>query len=666
MNKKEKLLKIVSALTADDNIALKYAEHLEELFEVIIPEKIGEEFAEALKREDIERAVSLCASYYRKKEMASVGGEIGKRACDAVKADNAVKGLMREVNIDWAFPDGEVDFLFNPTLLQGPVNHEWLWQLGRHSYWVDMTCMYRATGEKKYVEAFVKQLLAWIAQTYIPEEWNAAGSGWRTIECGIRLLGAWPFAFNGFRKAAEFSDAALLLMIASMHRQSIHLMEHPTQANWLMMESNGVYTFSALFPELRDAEENRKTATARLLAELEAQILPDGMHNELSPDYQSVVFNCASNFYSLASEVGLENEVPEAFAELIKKTVHAAVLLSTPALTQPRTNDTFTIFTDRFTGRASEMFGDKGEYAYINSGRKEGYSPEGATASAFLPYAGFAVMRSDWSADAAYLCFDVGPMGRAHVHQDKLNINLYKGCDELLYDDGGGQYEYSDARKYAVSGYGHNIVLVDGLAQNREAPLVVSQAIDAGWISNDEYDYASASYEDGFGPEMVKAAVHTREVRFCKPGFFCVNDWMSAKDGMTHSYEVLFHLDTTKVRRVEAYPNAVISEFGKKYDLLILPLDEECCTPELKTVSAQTEPFQGWYNGRNESNLHEAITVSRVVEEVSDYRFTTLLFPIAKGQELPVVKSTPDGGVEVLFDGKVYRIQVDALNKSEE
>ena len=141
-----------------------------------------------------------------------------------------------------------------------------------------------------YAEAFEKEVLRWIWQTDIPEKWNGPGSAWRTIECGLRLLGNWQIAFDAFRKSPSIHDVSLLLVIASMHRQAVHLALHPTKKNWLMMEANGLYTFSALFPELSDSAAHRKLATEHLLRELEKQILPDGMHDELSPDYQGVVF----------------------------------------------------------------------------------------------------------------------------------------------------------------------------------------------------------------------------------------------------------------------------------------------------------------------------------------------------------------------------------------
>jgi len=200
----------------------------------------------------------------------------------------------------------------------------------------------------------------------------------------------------------------------------------------------GIYTFSSLFPEFVDAEMNRQIAAQWILTEMKLQILPDGMQYELSPDYHSVVFGCAANFYALTIALGTKDAISDELVTLLEKAANATIALSTPGFTQPRTNDCFTMHTEDIVKRVEKLIGEKPEYTFVRTRRSEGQPPAGETASMFLPYAGFAVMRSDWSADATYLCFDVGPLGKAHMHQDKLNINLYKGNEELIYDDGGG------------------------------------------------------------------------------------------------------------------------------------------------------------------------------------------------------------------------------------
>ena len=659
------LEKLIAPITSDADAQKKLCAHLCELFSVLDPAAVGEAYKTALEKNDIPGAVRACARYFREKPECTVPSLAANGPYDKTEADNASVGIMREINIDYTFPDGKIDFLFDPTGIRGPRNNEWLWQFNRHGYWHSMARAYADTKNEFYAEAFERQLLAWIIQTDIPEHWNGAGSAWRTIECGIRLLATWIPAIQSFRKSERFSDLALLLMLASMHRQSRHLTLHPTGGNWLMIEMNGVYAFTSVYPEFTDAAEDRKTSAARLTEELAKQFLPDGLQYELSPDYHSGVVNCVCNIYELAKAAGKEDELPSAFVGMMENAVRASVLLSTPALTQPRTNDTYTIPTQRIVRRVASLLPSLPEYDYILSKRQKGTPPAGETPSAYLPYSGFCAMRTDWSADAAYLCFDVGPLGMAHIHQDKLNINVYKGSEELIFDDGGGQYEQSAVREYAISAYDHNTVLVDGLAQNRTEPKRYTEPMDAGWISNDRFDYAFGVYDDAFGAERTKPAVHKREVRFCRPGFFVVADTLTSADGLTHDYELLFHLDTLHITQADGYDGALLSDYGKTYDILLLPLWKDG-EDAWQIVSGRTEPsYRGWYFGRNDETMHPASTVSRIAAGVRDHRFVTLLFPVERNrpETFPTVRTLSEYEVQVTFGGKTDTVDIRNLAK---
>jgi hypothetical protein len=139
---------------------------------------------------------------------------------------------------------------------------------------------------------------------------------------------------------------------------------------------------------------------------------------------------------------------------------------------------------------------------------------------------------------------------------------------------------------------------------------------------------------------------------------------MKSSDGNTHDYEVLFHLDTTRVNPTDAYENAVLSDFGRKYDLLMIPLDEASMPVDTAIVSAQTEPrMRGWYNGRNDRDLHPATTVSRTVSGVKDFRFTTLLIPVCAGDPMPEITVTADRTVHVMLEGRSYAFDLNALDR---
>ena len=413
----------------------KRMSHLDELFRTLDPERLGAGYAAARRAQDVEESIRQVARHFRSRPRRLPDDDPGFLCYDADRAERAVRGEVEVVNISWKFPDGRIDFLFDPTAIHGPVNHEWVWQLNRHGYWGDMARAFAAGGDGRYARQFNIQLRDWIARTDCPADWNAPGSAWRTIETGLRLMGAWPVAFEFFRCSPFFTDENLCLMLASMHRQAVHLASHPTSGNWLLMEMNGLYTFATLFPEFRTAAGFRELSARTLSGALRGQLLPDGMHDELSPDYHSVVFRCGCAMYRLAGLYHQAGELPPDFRPLLEKAAEAALALAAPGLTQPRTNDCFTLRTDVVLGKAVSLFPERMDFLWAATGRLRGTPPAGETASRFLPWAGFAAMRSDWGPEASFLCFDVGPRGMGHQHQDKLNINLYKGAEELIFDD---------------------------------------------------------------------------------------------------------------------------------------------------------------------------------------------------------------------------------------
>jgi hypothetical protein len=164
-------------------------------------------------------------------------------------------------------------------------------------------------------------------------------------------------------------------------------------------------------------------------------------------------------------------------------------------------------------------------------------------------------------------------------------------------------------------------------------------------------------YTDTFGVKfdnLSSPAVWRREVAFFKPDFFAVVDTLTTADGEPHSYELLFQLDTTKYYLPCEYKNALIGRFGKKYDLLLLPLDGDG-EVSLTAISGQTEPcLRGWYNGRNDKYLHEALTVGRKVEGKKEFKFATLIFPLAEGDEMPIVEK--DASTVKVYFKNSYRV----------
>ena len=186
--------------------------------------------------------------------------------------------------------------------------------------------------------------------------------------------------------------------------------------------------------------------------------------------------------------------------------------------------------------------------------------------------------------------------------------------------------------------------------------------IDATWTTCEDFDYARGVYDGEFGGGKL-FAVHTREVRFCKPDFFCIYDTIRASDGQPHRFDLLFHIDTPKVDPVPEIPGAFLSDIGRTYDVLVVPVPIPGESAEdVRAVSGQTEPnYLGWYVGRDERDQHIATTLLRSSQPTAGHRFMTLIFPVRRGDPLPTVTTTADGLVRVLTGGKEYLLDRENL-----
>ena len=639
-------------------IAEKLDKHF---FRALNPAALPAGYADAIRKNDKKTALHIAIEYFRNRPASAYFANLKARAFERETANRAVRGEITVVNIPYAFPGGKVDFLYDPTAPTGVHNPEWQWQINRMSFWNDMALSYLNQPDETLAAAFAQQLRDWVLCVPFPKpplHWNGCGSAWRTIETGLRLMGSWQVAFEIFRKSPTVTDETLALMLASMHEQTQHVMTRYTSKNWLMMELNGAHTFAAVFPEFNGTVQIRRKSASLLSAELKKQLLPDGMQNELSPDYHSVVFGCATMLYRIAKLNNCLADLPADYAANRERAADAVIQLMTPGFTQPRTNDCYTMHTPVMLKKISGFFPEREDFLWVMTHGESGKPPAGKTPSRFLPWAGFVAMRSSWDKDATYLCFDVGPLGAAHFHQDKLNINIYKGSEELLFDDGGGQYESSPYRLYGISAAGHNTILVDGTGQNRRGPKVVRAAIDANYFTGEKFDYACGTYSDTFGAKMVKSATHKREVLFVKPDFFAVADTMKSRDGKAHDYTMLLQMETLDVKTT---PSSIHGVLSGEYDLYILPLSENV---KITVESGKKKPVSGWFVGRNDKALHPASTVKITAKQQMNHRFVTLLFPLKKGTALPTAERISETDWKITFAGENYTLNLADLKKN--
>jgi hypothetical protein len=563
-----------------------------EFFSLLDPSRSDlDEVRRAAARGDWSAAKHAFAEHIRNRPLPRWGWDPASRD---PAAEAALAHRFSSIGIEWQFGE-RIDWAFNPTTQTNSKwaqNHEWTWQFNRHPAWTALARTFSATGDEEYAREFVAELKSWVRDCPVPVDAaaNFPFSHWRTIEAGIRAGIVWPEVFGRFLPAKAFDDDALVLMVQSFVEHAQYLMKFHTGGNWLTMEGNGLYHAGALFPEFQDAKRWRDTAIGRLDRELDVQVYPDGAQVELAPGYHGVAIRNFLGPAQIAPKAGFE--LPADYLPKMEKMFDYLLYSMQPDGRMPPLNDSAAYECRPFMEEAARLFPHRSEFQWAATGL--GKPP--SSRSHFFPYAGQFFMRSGWDREALWLCMDGGPFGYGHQHEDKLSVILTAFGRALLVEGGTYTYDASEWRKYVLSARAHNVVMVDGLEQNRRRkgrlPQTVKSPLPAVWESNETFDHAAARFNEGWGPQGLTNVIHTRHVFFFKPDFFVIADELQSLDAKPHTFEAIFHLDTPDAR-VEGLQ---VSTENSGPNLAIRAFDVD----SVKIIKGQKEPVvQGWLPDRS-------------------------------------------------------------------
>jgi hypothetical protein len=585
-------------------------------------------------------------------------------------AEQAGERILRGELISCATPHtfaGEVDWFANPTFNK---YREWTWQLSRHPEWALLGERYRATGDERYAEAFVRFFTGWVRQAVVPE--NAGGWDtlcWRTIEAGIRMGGSWQWALHSFYRSPHFTDDVLVDWYKSVWEHGWRLRNFHRTGNWLIMEMNGLAQVAILYPQFTDAPAWLDYAFDKMVAELDAQIYPDGFQVELSTGYHQVDIN---NYQWLIDVChAYDVPTPPAFRTAMEKMHAVNVLMMMPDGRLPDVNDGGWHDVARLMRSAIKDYPARSDFLWVFSKGKEG-KPPAVTSHAF-DYAGYYVTRSGWQPAALWALFDGGPFGYGHQHEDKLHV-LFHAYGRLLLTEGGNYaYDDSEMRRYVLSTRAHNTVRVDGGDQNRRIAydrdaFDVTARSGATWRASPAYDVAEATYDEGYNVTANRSVTHRRKVVLLKVGqqslgpCLIVIDRLTPTDGKPHHYQALWHLNTETAERDGL---RVCSADGGRPNLAIVP----SAVPGLSVAVAcgqESPEFQGWKAIKNHQQGEYMPTPTAVYEwETSGpMRLVTVLYPTRAHETCPIASVEAGTGVDdhdmrvVMTDGRVVDVDL--------
>jgi hypothetical protein len=461
-------------------------------------------------------------------------------------------------------------------------------ELARHQHLPRLGKAYFLLGEERYALEVVRQMLGWIDQ-------NPPGVGvhWHSsLEIALRAV-SWLWALFFILPARVLDEAAARRIVASLFAQLDHVHAYPSVFSspntHLLGEAAALYLAGLVFPDCEGGAAWRDRGAELLAAEAERQVLPDGVHAELSTGYHAYALDFYLQALALArghrraERGGRGLELPRRGAEGVERRVEgmAEVLLHVlyPDGSLPRLGDgdggralalketSYDAPLD-LLGTAAVLFGRGDMKARAGGLREETLwllgargraewdalpevAPGGLRAA--FPAAGYFVQRSGWRTLDSQLLFDCGGLGRpsgGHGHADALSVTLATGGRELLVDP--GTYVYngrSDWRDAFRSTRAHNTVVVDGRDQSEPGDTFRWRSrAEARLLAETSFDGLDllAGEHDGYARPPV-GVVHRRRVLYVRPDYWLVLDDFRAAEsgganGAEHTFDVLYHL----------------------------------------------------------------------------------------------------------------------------
>ena len=179
------------------------------------------------------------------------------------------------------------------------------WELSRFHHGLRLGQAYLYTQDERYAQELVDQITHWIkANPYL------FGVNWAgPMDVAIRAVN-WLWAYYLIYESNALTDEFLALWLASLRQHGEYIYKNLEdgwpRTNHLIANLAGLAYLGILLPEFPEAERWRTTGLDRLWAELEQQVMPDGVDYEASLPYHGLVTEMALSVAALCLANGIE------------------------------------------------------------------------------------------------------------------------------------------------------------------------------------------------------------------------------------------------------------------------------------------------------------------------------------------------------------------------
>ena len=321
------------------------------------------------------------------------------------------------------------------------ASHLWNFNLHYFEYCVPIAARYVRTGDATAPELFKQLVCSWIGACEYPR-----GDAWHPYTISLRLVN-WLICLDLFGKVLTADDDFMGAFSASIYRQYRHLLANQEKhllANHYLENLKTLVICALLFGEndvLADVERD-------YLAQLDEQVLPDGVHYERSMMYHKLILEGLLRVELAYRSAG--KAAPAKVAFKVRQMIDAMASIERGMGKTP-------FFNDAADGVAKECG------SLICACRDVyGYEPDD-TKTAFLD-SGFYKLY-DGNAALVFFAGEPGPRYMlGHAHCDLLSFELSVGGIPAIVNSGTFAYQ-SELRSYFRSTAAHNTATVDGEEQ---------------------------------------------------------------------------------------------------------------------------------------------------------------------------------------------------------
>lgn len=407
---------------------------------------------------------------------------------------------------------------------------------------------YAHTGNEKYARAFNDLLTQFFlhcpsplrAGAFSPEEplpaalppGLAGGSVWSGLSVGARM-GHGFYYYAPFVHSPYFTADVRAAFIFNLGEMAEVLERMKGGGNWEAQMAEALFDFGLTYPEFQGAPRWVQQGFDTLVANALSTVRPDGVLQEPSIGYHSLVLNRYSHVMERVGDLGLK--LPEEMVRLTEKMFEFVMYSTLPDGTLPAWGDANHPLRPDLLERGARLF-QRDDFRFVGTQGQQGTPPP--KTSVGFPHGGFYYLRSSWQPEAHCLGLHCGPYG-SHGHRDTLGVVVAAFGQTQLIDPGVSTYGTPEAQKLSATP-AHNTVTVE----SRDAHPGQADA----WIPSEHFDFFAGHNEGYQGLPEVK---HYRRLWFLKPWEGHEGGWVVLDDVVgegQHEAQLRYHFAPVEVQ----------------------------------------------------------------------------------------------------------------------